>query len=76
MKSETIKLSGRDLHWYAANNQASASKPTGKKGRPWKRHLAVVVALISLKLMVIAGSDGIEMLTFWLNDTRGLLGWP
>ncbi len=80
MNTETVKLTGSDLLWYAAaaraaQTQTPAPLPT-KKPRAWKRHLMVVLALISVKLMVIAGSDGIEVLTFWLNDTRGLLGWP
>ena len=82
MSTETVKLTGPDLLWYAAAAKAAqtgapaTAAPAPTKKRAWKRHLMVMLALVSLKLMVIAGSDGIEVLTFWLNDTRGLLGWP
>ena len=79
MSSGTVKLTGQDRLWYAAaqalTQSAGKPGPTHKK-RPWKRQLAVLLGLVTLKLLLIASSDGIETLTFWLNDTRGLLGWP
>ena len=71
MNAETVKLSGHDLLWYDAKPGTASSKP-----RAWKRHLLVVLALIALKLVAIASSDGVEMVTTWINDTRPLLGWP
>ncbi|MBX3171819.1 MAG: hypothetical protein KF760_30690 [Candidatus Eremiobacteraeota bacterium] len=72
MNTGTVKLTGRDLLWYENRNTDAPAKPRGA----WKRHLMVVFALITLKLVAIASSDGVEMLTSWLNDSRGLLGWP
>ncbi len=73
MNSETVKLHGRDLLWYEHSQPAAVPA----KGRgAWKRHLMVVFALITFKLVALASSDGVEVLTTWLNDSRGLLGWP
>lgn len=73
MNAETVKLTGRDLLWY----DHSAPAPLPVKARSaWKRHALVVLALIALKLAVLASGDGVEMLTTWANDSRGLLGWP
>ncbi|MBN9419784.1 hypothetical protein ABS71_02645 [bacterium SCN 62-11] len=71
MNSETVKLSGRDLLWYEAEAPVAAAKSGS-----WKRHLLVVLALVALKLVALASSDGVELVTTWINDTRPLLGWP
>lgn len=73
MNAETVKLDGRDLLWY--DNREQAAIPA-KARRAWKRHLMVIFALITFKLVAIASSDGVELVTTWINDTRGLLGWP
>ena len=76
MNSETVKLTGRDLLWYAASPSATVPANSSKKSVAWRRHLLVVLALVSLKLVAIASSDGVEVVTYWLNDSRSLLGWP
>lgn len=73
MNSETVKLTGRDLLWYEDGGRTSVAATAPGA---WKRHLMVVFALIILKLVAFASSDGVEIVTTWLNDTRGLLGWP
>lgn len=75
MNSETVKLTGHDLLWYASS-RAEYAPASSKKPRAWKRHLLVVFALIALQLVAIGASDGVELVTCWLNDSRGLLGWP
>jgi uncharacterized iron-regulated membrane protein len=75
MNTETVKLTGRDLHWYATRPAESAPAPSSKP-RAWKRHLMIVLALVALQLVAIGASDGVELVTCWLNDSRGLLGWP
>ncbi|MBS2033406.1 hypothetical protein JST97_00345 [bacterium] len=71
MGSKTVELTGRDRLWYQHREGKTQPARSG-----WKRHLLVVVALIGFKLAAITGSSGVEMLTSWLNDTRGLVGWP
>ncbi|MFN8607827.1 MAG: hypothetical protein U0931_09860 [Vulcanimicrobiota bacterium] len=71
MNDKTIKLSGRDLLWYELREKTGRTQP-----RAWHRHVLVVIALIVLKLGVMAGSDGVEQMTAWISDSRGLLGWP
>ena len=71
MNAKTVKLRGRDRLWYELREEPVVARP-----KAWKRHLMVVVALISLKLVALASTDGVEMLTTWMADSRGLLGCP
>ena len=71
MSADTVKLSGRDLLWH----EAKPAVETARFGA-WRRHLLVILALVAVKLMTIASSDGVELVTTWLNDSRSLLGWP
>ena len=71
MNAETVKLTGQDLLWYEVRQ---TSTPTSR--RSWKGHLLVVLGLITVKLVALLGSQGIVLVTCWLNDTRNLVGCP